>query len=193
MDLDIWWQQKETFERIFWIIAFPSGLLFIGLMLMTVLGGDHDVHDDVDADWETDDGGIGFQFITFKNLIAFLTMFGWMGIAAIKMGWGRGATLGFAFASGLVAMLILASLFYFMSKMVGSGTLVMNNAIGNLGEVYLTIPGNQSGMGKVQLKVQGTLRELDAMTTGEEIPTGKIIKVENVINDHILLVNKVEN
>jgi hypothetical protein len=162
-------------------------------MLMTVLGGDNDVHDDVDGDWETDDGGIGFQFITFKNLIAFLTMFGWMGIAAIQLGWGRGATLAFAFASGLVAMLVLASLFYFMAKMTGSGTLVMNNAIGNLGEVYLTIPANQSGMGKVQLKVQGTLRELDAMTAGEEIPTGKIIRVENVINDHILLVNKVEN
>ncbi|MBO6515662.1 MAG: NfeD family protein [Bacteroidia bacterium] len=193
MDLDIWWQQKETFEKIFWIIAFPSSLVFLGLMIMTIFGGDNDAHTEVDGDFEVDDGGIEFQFITVKNLVAFLTMFGWIGIAGIDMGWGHTKTIVIALIAGLVMMFIVSGLFYFMAKMTGSGTLVMNNAIGNLGEVYLTIPENKSGMGKVQLKVQGTLRELDAMSDGDQIPTGKIVKVVDVINDHILVVSPVAN
>lgn len=193
MEFDIWWQQKELFEKIFWWIAFPSSLLFLGLMLMTVFGGDTDAHDVADGDFEVDDGGIEFQFITFKNLVAFLTMFGWIGIAGIEAGWSRPVTLIVAFLAGVIMMLVVSSIFYFMNKMTGSGTLDMKNAIGNTGEVYLVIPAGKSGAGKVQIKVQGTLRELDAMTNGDAIPTGKIIKVEDVISDHILLVTQVEN
>lgn len=192
MELDIWWQQKETFEKIFWIIAFPSSIVFLGLMVMTLIGSD-DAHDSVDSDFEVDDAGIEFQFITLKNLVAFLTMFGWIGIAGIDMGWSHGMTLLVAFISGLIMMLIISSLFYMMAKMAGSGTLVMSNAVGSLGEVYLTIPANRGGVGKVQLKVQGAFRELDAMSAGEEIPTGKVIKVLEVVNDHILMVAPVEN
>ena len=88
----------------------------------------------------------------------------------------------------------MATLFYFMSKLAESGTLKMSNAVGKLGEVYLVIPGNRGGMGKVQLNVQGTMRTLDAITDdAETIPTSSIIHVLNVIDDHILLVKKQGN
>ena len=67
----------------------------------------------------------------------------------------------------------------------------MKNAVGKLGEVYLVIPANRGGMGKVQLNVQGSLRTLDALTDeNSAIPTNSIIEVLDVIDEQILLVKK---
>jgi hypothetical protein len=88
-------------------------------------------------------------------------------------------------------MLAMAALFYFMSKLAENGTLKMKNAVGKLGEVYLVIPANRGGMGKVQLNVQGSLRTLDALTDeNSAIPTNSIIEVLDVIDEQILLVKK---
>jgi hypothetical protein len=88
-------------------------------------------------------------------------------------------------------MTLMATLFYFMSRLAESGTLQMKNAIGKLGEVYLVIPAKRGGMGKVQLSIQGAIRTLDAITDDlEKIPTSSIIEVLSVIDDQILLVKK---
>ena len=86
-------------------------------------------------------------------------------------------------------MTIMASIFYFLGKANADGTLKMKNALGGIGEVYLTIKGKRGSIGKVQIKIQGSLRTLDAMTDDEQdIPTGKIITVSQVVNDSILVV-----
>jgi hypothetical protein len=64
-----------------------------------------------------------------------------------------------------------------------------DKAIGQVGEVYLTIQSKRSGLGKVQVKVMGSLRTLDAMTDDEgDIPTGKIVTVSSIAGDNILIV-----
>jgi hypothetical protein len=51
------------------------------------------------------------------------------------------------------------------------------------------IQAARGGLGKVQVKVSGALRTLDAMTDdAADIPTGKLVKVSKVIGDNILLV-----
>jgi hypothetical protein len=75
--------------------------------------------------------------------------------------------------------------------MVQSGTLKINNAVGQVGEVYLPIGAKRSKMGKVHIKVQGSLRELEALTDSDiDLPTGSIIKVVEVISAELLLVEK---
>jgi hypothetical protein len=86
-------------------------------------------------------------------------------------------------------MFIMAGLMYMLSKATADGTMKFSKAIGNAGEVYLTIPSNRGSVGKVQVTVQGSLRTLDAITDDEQdIPTGKMITVKDVINSNILLV-----
>ena len=89
-------------------------------------------------------------------------------------------------------MMVLTSLlFYWMGKMAESGTLRIKNAIGVVGEVYLPIGANRSEIGKIQIKVQGSLRELEAITdNNEELKTNTIIKVLEVVSDELLLVEK---
>lgn len=188
------WSQIGIFEQVFWVITIPATVFFLILLALTVFGGETDAGMDVntDVDGEIADGdSIPFQFLSLKNIVAFFTVFGWSGIGLINAGLASWLVILIAFICGFLMMVLMASLFYFMSKLAESGTLKMKNAIGKLGEVYLMIPASRGGMGKVQLNVQGSLRTLDALTDDlEKIPTSSIIQVVDVIDDQILLVKK---
>jgi hypothetical protein len=190
LNISTWWVSLELAQKIYWCVALPASILFIIQIILTFFGGDID---DLDAEGDADmavddDSGIGFQFITLKNLIAFFTIFGWSGIACLDGNFGIGKTILISTVSGTIMMMIMAGIVYFMGRLTDSGTLNMSNAIGKTATVYLTIPPKRKGLGKVQIKVQG-LRTLDAMTDfKEEIKTGAIVEVMEVIDGEILLV-----
>lgn len=189
-DFSVWWEGLELIEKIFWSISIPFSLFFILQLLLTFLVGD--VSDDISTDAEIEsDHGIGFQFLTLKNLVAFFTIFGWTGIACLDSGLSNELSIFLAFIAGLVMMVIMASLFYFLSKAVESGTLKMKNAIGKIGEVYMTINAQRGNIGKVQVKVQGTLRTLEAITDDStHLNQGEVIEVLSIVNDNLLIVTK---
>lgn len=188
LQISDWWSTMDMVEKIFWGISVPFSVLFLIQMVMTFLGGDVD---DVAADGDADvsgDTGIDFQFLTLKNLIAFFTIFGWTGIICVHIGFGPFISTFIATIAGLIMMVIMASILYFMGKLTEEGTLNLNNAIGKVGNVYLTIPANRKGMGKVQIQVQG-LQTLDAITDAEkDIKTGAVVEVIEILNDQILVV-----
>jgi hypothetical protein len=189
------WSEVGIFEQIFWIITIPATVVFLLLLVLTVFGGDTDTDVDTDVDADIADGdSIPFQFLSLKNIVAFFAVFGWSGIGFIHAEMAAWLVVLLAVLCGLLMMTLMATLFYLMSRLAESGTLNMKNAIGKLGEVYLVIPANRKGMGKVQLSVQGSIRTLDAITDDtENIPTSSIIEVLNVIDDQILLVKKQGN
>jgi hypothetical protein len=186
------WSEVGIFEQVFWVITIPASVIFLILLALTIFGGDADTGVDTEIDTSLADGdSIPFQFLSLKNIVAFFAVFGWSGIGFINAGLPSWLVILLAFICGILMMLLMASLFYFMSKLAESGTLNMKNAVGKLGEVYLVVPGNRAGMGKVQLNVQGSLRTLDAITDdAENISTSSIIEVLAVIDDQILLVKK---
>ncbi|WP_452220050.1 hypothetical protein [Lacinutrix salivirga] len=182
-----WFSNLEAFEQFFWIIALIGSLVF-GFVIVTTFAG-VDGTDDLDS-VETDTG-IGFQFITFKNLVGFFTIFGWIGIACINADFSRPVTVITAFGCGLLMMAIMATMFYSMRKLTDSGTLDYKNAINAIGEVYLTIGANRSKMGKVSVRVQGSLRELEALSDSlTELKSGTLIQVVDVTSNGILIVNE---
>jgi hypothetical protein len=180
-----------SLEQTYWIIAILGSAIFVVIFALTFIGGgDTDMEADL-SDLDADDGGVGFQFFTFKNVIAFFTIFGWTGVVCIDNQMSSTATIIISIIAGLLMMVITSLLFYWMGKMAESGTLRIKNAIGVVGEVYLPIGANRSEIGKVQVKVQGSLRELEAITDGdEELKTNTIIKVIEVVSDELLLVER---
>ena len=191
------WAGLTLVEQVYWLITIPATVFFLAMMVMTILGTDADSDIDMDTDADSDfahGDTIPFQFVSFKNLTAFFAVFGWSGIGFIHAGLSVLLTIFLSILCGLIMMTLMAALFYFMSKLAESGTLKMKNAIGRLGEVYLPIPANRKGIGKVQLNVQGSLRTLDAITDEPEtLRTSSIIQVLDVIDDQILLVKKQGN
>lgn len=185
-----WFGSLGWFEKIFWITSIIGSILFLIMMVMTFIGGVDDVEGDMDSDFDADGGG--FHFFTIKNLIAFFTIFGWSGIAALDyFPNNRIAVVGIATFCGILMMIIMATLFYLISKLNDSGTLDIKNAVGSTGDVYLTIGAKRASIGKVNVRIQGALRELEALTDEiEDLKTGTVIEVLDVTNNGILIVQK---
>ena len=86
----------------------------------------------------------------------------------------------------------MATLFYYLSKLTSSGNLKLKNALNEIGEVYLTLGANRSSIGKIQIKVQGSLRELDALSDESvDLKQGTVVKVTEVSSNGMLIVKKV--
>nr|WP_298792689.1 hypothetical protein [uncultured Allomuricauda sp.] len=187
--MEEWFAALTLFEKVYWITAIAGSLVLLILVVLTFVGGDvEDVSGDIDADIDGD-SGIGFQFLSFKNLMGFFTIFGWSGISCIDSGLSTGVTILVSTVCGLLMMLAMASLFYYLSKMQSSGTLKLQNALDQIGEVYLTIGANRSRIGKVSINVQGTLRELEALTDEDvDLKQGNVVKVNKVTDNGILIV-----
>lgn len=192
--MEDWFAALTLFEKVYWIVTIVGSITLTILLVLTFVGGDvEDLSGDVDVDVDGDTG-IGFQFLSFKNLVGFFTIFGWSGIACLDNDLSKGLTILISVFCGLLMMFAMASLFYYLSKMQSSGTLKLQNAMGQIGEVYLTIGANRSSIGKVSVNVQGTLRELDALTDEEtDLKQGNVIKVKDVTDNGILIVKLLNN
>lgn len=189
LSINTWWQTLAPFEKILWAIAVVFSALYLLQSILSLSGG-HADHAVGDADSAiAHDDGMDYQFFTIRNIIAFFTMFGWVGIASHYGGMNKTATILLALAGGSVVVLLMAIILKNMSRLRHNGALQLQNALNKTGTTYLFIPPKRSGVGKVHIKVQGVLQELSAMTDDEEeIATGKLIRVQHIINDRILLV-----
>lgn len=187
-DLQAWWEGLSLSLKFYWILAVPFTLFFLLQLVLSFIGGGDIPDDTPDAEIESDTG-IGFQFFTLKNLVAFFTIFSWTGIACIDSGLSDMTSGVIAFVAGVVMMVVMASLFYFLAKASGDGTMKFKKAIGKSGQVYLPIAKSRSAVGQVQINVQGSLRTLDAVTDeSADIPTGTMVTVREIVNENVLLV-----
>ena len=75
-----------------------------------------------------------------------------------------------------------------MQKLAEDNSFKIENTIDKTAEVYLTIPENKLGKGKVLISVNGSVHELEAMTENEKIPTGAMVKVVRIESSSILIV-----
>jgi hypothetical protein len=130
-----WFQELTSFQKTYWVLTGISTLLFLFVLITTFIGADADDIGDVDAEIDADTGA-GFQFFTFKNVVAFFAIFGWSGIASIDAGNSKSITIISSLFCGLAMMFVMAAMFYYFSKLTSSGTLKMKNALNAIGEVY---------------------------------------------------------
>ena len=99
-----------------------------------------------------------------------------------------------AVAVGIALVALVMWLFKWLSSMQQSGNInVYRAAVGCQGKVYLTIPAERAGEGKVQITIQGAVREYNAVTDGDAIKTGTPIKVTEVIDTNTLLVEELNS
>ena len=118
-------------------------------------------------------------------------MFGWVGVVCNGASLALPLTLTVSFLSGLLMMFIIALLMKAVMKLQSDGTSDIRNALGVAGTVYLTVPAKRSGQGKVNVMLQGTYVERDAVTDeNEPIPTGSEVLVIGISGQNTLIVKK---
>ena len=198
-----WWNSLELASQIFYCMAIPATLILLIQTLLMFIGldgdGDGDFGDvaegtpddlpDVDApdgifEWDAasedlDPSGFdGLRVFTFRGLIAFFVVLGWVGVVMDGAGISLPITLLVSIACGGLTMVLLAFLLRAVMRLRSDGNTDNRNAIGVSGKVQLTIPPNRSGEGKVHLMLQGAYVERNAVTDeAEAIPTGAEVVV----------------
>lgn len=146
-----------------------------------------DVHDGHDAHGH--DGGL--RLFTFRGLIAFLAVMGWVGAICCSGGLHAGIAALIAGASGIAAMVILALIMKWLFSLQADGTENIKDALGVSGTVYLRIPHTRTGSGKVNAVIRGKLCEKNAVTDEEtDIAYGEEIVVIGISGEDTLIVRR---
>ena len=191
-----WWAGLSLVMKILWGVTLTASLIFIIQSILTFLGADADADFSTDVDVSTDGSDLsnidgGSNLYTFRNFVNFFLGFGWTAI--LLQGQVRSSALLVIIAVlvgiGLVAAVMW--LFKWLNSMQQSGNIdVYKAAVGCQGRCYLHIPAERSGEGKVQITIQGAVREYNAVTDGDAIKTGTPVKVIEAIDANTLLVEE---
>jgi hypothetical protein len=192
-----WWTSLDLFMKILWCIAIASSLIFIIETVLTFIGAD--VEMDMDTDFDIADGGFegdpSMNLYTFRNLVNFLLGMSWTAILLNEKIKSKALLMLIAFAVGAAIVFAVMMMFKGLSKMQQSGNInVFESAVGCSGKVYLTVPGERKGQGKVQININNSVREYDALTDSEDdLMTGTSIKVTEVLDASTLLVEEINS
>ena len=216
-----WWNTLDAASKVLWAVTLSASLVFVIQAVMTFLGaadhGDFDINSDVDpgagdlTDGSVDVGaghdiggghgvdgadaahsGTGMNLLTFRNFVNFLIGFGWTAILLKDSVPATGLRMLIAIAVGVLLVALVMLLFRWLTNMQESGTInVYKSAVDCQGTVYLTIPGERAGEGKVQITINNSVREYAAVTDGPTLKTGARIRVVDVVSANTLLVEEI--
>jgi hypothetical protein len=76
-----------------------------------------------------------------------------------------------------------------MQRLEGDQTFRLANTVGQSGQVYLGIPAQRTGTGKIHITIQERLMELDAVTPEGEIPTGaRVLVIDSIAPATVIVV-----
>lgn len=196
-----WWLSLSLAMKILWGVTLAASLIFLIQSIMTFIGadaGDGGIDTDFDTgfDSEAADAAVegGTNLYTFRNFVNFFLGFGWSAILLQDKITSVTLLIVISAIIGVALVALVMYLFKWLSSMQQSGNInVYKAAAGCNGTVYLTIPAERGGEGKVQITINNSVREYNAVTDGDALKTGTPIRVAEVINADTLLVEPLES
>ena len=194
-----WWNSLSHASQVFYCIAIPSSLVLLIQTLLMFIGLETGADADTDVDIPDADGTADFdlsemgdlRIFSLRGIIAFLVVFGWVGVVMQANNAGLVLTVSISALSGFAMMLCVAFLLRAVMRLRSNGTADNRNAVGVSGKVYLTVPASRKGEGKVNIMLQGAYVERNAVTDeSDPIPTGSEIIVVGVSGETSLVVKR---
>ncbi len=190
-----WFNSLTNVQQIFAYIALPATVILLIQTILLFFGiGDGGVDTNV-----SDVGGIdgagdgdlseipngsdsdGLTVFSIRGIVAMLCIGGWAGIVLLDTGISVALGIVLAVVIGVAALFGMAFLMRALTRLQSSGNIVLDHAVGKTGKVYLTIPASMTGSGKINITVQDTYTEFEAVTRDETpIKTGEAVYVESV-------------
>lgn len=179
-----WWTSLPWEKQAFWSLAIVSSILLGILFLSSLL--------DEDEEERTKMARPGlFQWLDSRFVLVFFTAMGWSGLVfmqndfSLQTGvfWSTLFGAGIAF---LVRWLDISGRRLRRKKVPEVGSIL------SIGEVLQPIPPHRNGFGKVQINDRRAHYTIDAITAGREIPRGTSVRVVEVIDGEVILVERIE-
>lgn len=195
-----WWNNMDLVGQIFALIAIPATLVLVvqTVLLLFGIGGDDVDADGVDltgngvGDTPGDGGGDGMMLFSLRGIMAMAAVGGWSGLVMHQSGFSLTVTVVLALAFGFITLVGIAYIMNLAAKLQSSGNLVIGYAIGKVGTVYIPIPPNMKGSGKINLTVQERFVEIDAVTPCDrKLATGESVRVTATDENGMVVVEPV--
>ena len=182
-----WWAGLSVEQQVYAAIACIATVLVVVQTLLLFVG---DLAAAGDADFDgPGDHPSGIGLVSTRTVVGFLAGLGWAGVVAAGEG---GSPMGTAVVAIVVGLLFAAAIFYlmrFLYDLRHSGTLDYANALGEIGTVYLPIPAAMQGTGRIQVMVQGRLKEIQAQTRDpDRIENRTRVRVVELLDENTLVV-----
>lgn len=198
-----WYNAMPSTLQVYWVIALITSLVFLIQMVLTFIGigdadSDIDFGDDADFSGDADfsDGGTldtggAMQLFTIRNVINFLLGLGWGGVCLYSSILNPILHTLCAILVGIIFVYIFVLIYKQMRRFEKNGAFNIKECVGQIVDVYLTIPANRSGSGKVQVSFYGSVQELSALTDNDSpIRSGLKVRIVEVVDGSTVLVEK---
>jgi len=178
-----WFTNMDLVGQIYALIAIPSTLALVVQTVLVLFGigtGDSDVDFEPDTDFgelaEAGDGGL--VLFSLRGILAMAAIGGWSGLVMHEAGINVAVTVILSVAIGFMALVGIAWLMKISMKLQSNGNLNLGYAIGRVGTVYIPIPEEMKGAGKINLTIQERFVEIGAVTScSRKLKTGESVRV----------------
>lgn len=200
------WFMTDPLRSVLLCVAVPATVIMILQTVMIFIGmaghSDVDMPDDngIDGVFGNDVpdqvdvhlGDSGLRIFTVRGMVAFFAVGGWAGLSALSLSGSAAAAIITSIIAGTLALLLVAWFFRWAATLNENGSLQMDNAVGKVGEVYITVPPGMHGTGKVNVIIQGRLTEAEAMTDCDRsLKYGEPVEVVGMAVGNTLLVKPI--
>lgn len=170
-------------HTLFIACAVFGGVVLLAQLLFGALGAAHGALDAGDHDASSDHPEAeGLHLLSVRAVAAAVAFFGITGAAlgAAKVPAWIAAPAALLVGGG--AMVAVAASMRALTRLESDASVRLDEAIGEPGRVYLTIPAERAGAGKVHVTLRRRTVELQAVTKDREaLPTGADVIVTDVV------------
>jgi membrane protein implicated in regulation of membrane protease activity len=188
------WDSLDVYSRVMFVVGSIFTIFMLIKLFFMFVGDDGGGSIDADGDGIGDDSGFeifGLKLLTFRAVSAFVAIGSWSIFIFNMIGMEYYLSTLIGAGIGLLAAIGVTLVFAGISSLQTSGNLNLEYAIGKDAEVYLTVPANKNGVGKVNIYMEDRYTEVDAMTESQDnLKTGTRIRVVKVIGENLVLVDK---
>ncbi len=210
----MWWDNLSNLQQVSFIVAISATIIMVIFIILMLIGmdgaesfdGDVDIDIDFDGDIDFDDvdgtGDVdgynhdsiisisGLRILTIRGVLAFFSIGGWtVYLLADDVSVWLAIVIGII--AGAIASVLLAMAMKATMKLESSGNLDYKGAVGKTAVVYIRVPKNAIGKGKVIFTHQGKMVEVDAITKEkEDIMSKTEVKIISLENETTLVVKK---
>jgi hypothetical protein len=177
-----WWKSLSIDLHIFLSISVVFSTLLIILYILSYFRLDNDLESSIDHSRERS------KLLSARYIISFFTLFGWSG-TLLSYSWDQlSLTFLYSFAIGVAGTLFFR---WLSSSALSRKQFHMEKALSSTGKVLSSIPPHRNGFGKVHLHLREAPFEIDAVTAGQEVPRGASVKVVDILDEKIVLVEPI--
>lgn len=197
----MWWNDLSNLQRVVFVIASSATLLLFLFLILMLFGISDDSSfdgadlDDFDFDLDpyNDEPFVvvsGLKVLTLRGALTFFSIGGWTTFILDPV-IGKAWSIIVGILIGAISAVLLALAFKWSLKLESSGNLDYKNAIGKTGSVYLRIPKEKKGTGKVIFVLQERFVEVSAVTDEkEDILVNTLVEVVGLEDETTLIVKR---